>query len=223
MISKSMQQMRSLRDDESALALIEFAFAAPIVLALGMLGAETANFTITHMQMSQIAMQVADNASRVGEDDVLVARIVYEDDINQAFIGAEKLGKRYDVYEHGRIVLSSLRQNDDGGQWIEWQRCRGAKEFDSSYGVEGDGETGFDFPGMGEPTNRITAQPGQAVMFVEISYTYQSVTPFDTFNDSEMRYTAAFNVRDDRAEGLAQTNPISPVAGCGTYSADRPT
>ena len=69
---------RRLSGDTSGLALVEFAFAAPIVLGLGMLGTDTAFLVITHMQVSQIAMQVADNASRVGEQDVLTARKVFE-------------------------------------------------------------------------------------------------------------------------------------------------
>ena len=73
---------RKLAGDRSGVAMVEFAFTAPIVLAMGMLGTETAYYVITHMQVSQVAMQVADNASRVGEQDVLTARKVYESDIN---------------------------------------------------------------------------------------------------------------------------------------------
>ncbi|MBV7260260.1 TadE/TadG family type IV pilus assembly protein [Erythrobacter crassostreae] len=217
------RKLRDLKEHTSGVAMVEFAFTAPIFLGLGMLGTETAYFTITHMQISQIAMQVADNASRVGEADVLVNRQVFEDDINQAFIGAEKLGEQNEIFTNGRIILSSLEVNADGGQWIHWQRCRGAKVHDSSFGVEGDGETGTDFDGMGETGKEITASSGTAVMFVEVSYTYTPVTPFEFYGDTEIQYTAAFNVRDQRdLTQLYQTNPVSPVADCDTYSADRP-
>ena len=215
---------RKLSRDNSAVVTIELAFTAPILLGMGLMGAETSYFAISHMQVSQIAMQVADNASRVGEQDVLVARKVYEDDINGTLVGAEKLGERYNIYENGRIIVSSLQVNADGGQWIAWQRCRGAKEHPSSYGVEGDGETGTSFPGMGEPSNRITAPSGEAVIFVEVAYEYEPITPFEFFGDTELQYTAAFNVRDERdLTELYQTNPPSPVADCDTYSADRPS
>lgn len=217
-------KLRNLGRDTSAVAMVEFAFSAPIVLGMGLLGTETAYFTISHMQISQVAMQVADNASRVGEADVLVARRVFEDDVNSTFVGAEKLGDGFDIYEQGRIILSSLQQNSDGGQWIAWQRCRGAKNHASSYGVEGDGSSGTTFLGMGEPANRITASPGTAVMFVEVSYTYEPITPVDFYGDTEISYTAAFNVRDSRdLTQLHQTTPASPVASCSTFSADRPS
>lgn len=211
-----------LRDCTSGVAMVEFAFSAPIVLSLGLMGTETANFTITHMMISQVAMQVADNTSRVGETDVLVARKVYESDINEAFVGAEKLGAPYAIFENGRIVVSSLQMNSDGGQWIAWQRCRGAKNFESEYGTQGTGASGTSFNGMGSP--RIRASSGTAVMFVEVSYTYQPITPIDFFGPTEIEYTAAFNIRDSRdLTQLYQTNPASPVSSCNVYSAARPT
>lgn len=137
---------RRLSGDTSGLALIEFAFAAPLVLGMGMLGTDTAYLVITHMQISQIAMQVADNASRVGEQDVLTARKVFERDIAETLIGAEKLGQNLDFYDNARVIISSLQRNAQGGQWIAWQRCRGAVQHTSSYGVEGNGATGTSFP-----------------------------------------------------------------------------
>jgi hypothetical protein len=207
--------------DTSAVAFVEFAFTAPIVLAMGMLGTETANFVITHMQISQLAMQVADNVSRVGEQDVLTARKVYESDINDSLIGAEKLGQAVRLFERGRVIISSLQRNADGGQWIAWQRCRGAKVYDSSYGHEGDGATGTSFPGMGKPGNRITASAGTAVIFVEIAYDYESLTPFDIYDGQEITYTAAFNVRD--ARDLTQLYNDGPRARCDVFSAARPS
>ncbi len=215
--------LSKLKSNTSGLAMVEFAFSAPLVLGMGLAGTETANFVITHMQLSQLAMQVADNASRVGEQDVLAARRVFEADINESLVGGEKLGETYDIYGRGRVIVSSLRQNADGGQWIEWQRCRGAKNHPSSYGVEDDGETGTDFDGMGRAGSLITAAPGTAVIFVEVAYTYEQITPVDFFGNTEITYTAAFNIRDTRAEGLFQTAPPAPVARCNTFSADRPT
>ncbi|MDJ0977771.1 MAG: hypothetical protein QNI87_04480 [Erythrobacter sp.] len=214
---------RRLAQAQSGIALTEFAFTAPIVLSLGLMGSETAYYTITHMQISQIAMQVADNTSRVGEASELQAKRVFEDDINSSLVGAEKAGDRIGLFDHGRVIVSSLQRNADNGQWIAWQRCRGAKPFDSSYGVEGTGASGTSFQGMGEPGEEIQAAAGTAVMFVEVSYDYQSLTPFDFLDGNEIRYTAAFNVRDERdLAGLYQTNPPTGVARCNVYQAGRP-
>jgi len=222
-LMRKARRLRALPQAKSGVAMVEFAFTAPIVLSLGLLGTETAYYAITHMQVSQIAMQVADNASRVGEQDVLVARRVFEDDINETFVGAEKLGERIDIFENGRVILSSLQQNDGGGQWIQWQRCRGAKNHTSSFGVEGTGEFGTSFAGMGASGREITAAPGTAVMFVEIVYDYDALTPLDFLDGETLTYTAAFNIRDNR--DLTQLYPSQSgqnAANCSTFSADRP-
>ncbi len=222
-IMRKARRLRALPQAKSGVAMIEFAFTAPIVLSLGMLGSETAYYATNHMKVSQIAMQVADNASRVGEQDVLVARRVFEDDINETFVGAEKLGESIDIFENGRIILSSLQQNEDGGQWIQWQRCRGAKNYVSSYGTQGTGEFGTSFAGMGESGKEITAAPNTAVMFVEIAYDYEALTPFDYLDGETLTYTAAFNIRDSR--DLTQLYPSQSgqnSANCSTFSSDRP-
>ncbi len=222
--SRARRALAGLKSNTSGVAMVEFAFSAPIVLALGLLGTETANFTITHMQMSQLAMQVADNASRVGETDVLTARKVYEGDINESLIGGEKLGDPFDIYGQGRVVISSLQQNADGGQWIAWQRCRGAKNYTGKYGTEGTGSSGTSFAGMGEPGNIITSSAGTAVIFVEVSYTYEPITPVDFFGDTEIEYTAAFNIRDARdLTGLYNKTPPDPVSACDVFQKDRAT
>jgi hypothetical protein len=210
--------------------MIEFAFAAPLVLGMGMLGTDTASLVITHMLVSQIATQTADNVSRVGTANQVSVYQVIEADINETFVGAEKMGENIGIFTDGRMIVSSLQRNANGGQWIAWQRCRGAKVYNSSFGVQGNGATGTTFPGMGVTGRLITASPQTAVMFVEVAYDFKSITPMNIFNNQQIVYTAAFNVRDNRdltggpnANGLFPGNPVAPVARCNVYSAARPT
>jgi Flp pilus assembly protein TadG len=218
---------RRLGGDTSGLAFVEFAFAAPLVLGMGMMGTDTALLVITHMQVSQVAMQVSDNASRVGETSALAARQVFERDIVDTLIGAEQLGANIRIFNQGRVIISSLQRNASGGQWIAWQRCRGAKVYNSSFGVEGTGRTGTTFAGMGPAGRVITASPGTAVMFVEVAYDFDSITPINLFDNQQIVYTAAFNVRDNRdLTGGPAANGIftgGPVARCNVYSAASPT
>jgi len=211
---------RRLLGDRSGVAMIEFAFTAPLILGLGMLGTETAYLVITHLKVSQVAMQVADNASRVGSTDVVAARRVFESDINETLVGAEKLAEGIGIFQQGRVIISSLQQNADDGQWIAWQRCRGTMQWPSSFGEEGDGANGRGFPGMGQPGREITASPGTAVMFVEVAYTYDALTPFEIFDNRVITYTAAFNIRDNR--DLTRLFDDGAGADCNVFSAARP-
>jgi hypothetical protein len=213
--------------DTSGLALIEFALSMPILMGLGMVGLDTGYYTVTHLQVSQVAMQVADNASRVGEAELNNVKLVRERDIAEVLIGAEKLGDSIGIFEKGRVIISSLQVNQDNGQWIAWQRCRGAKRYVSNYGVEGIGRTGNYFVGMGDAVSIIRASPGTAVIFVEVSYTFESPVPISMFEEKEIHYTAAFNIRDTRdlTGGPLQNGMHTggPVARCDRFSAERPT
>jgi Flp pilus assembly protein TadG len=228
-VTRMRRLARQLRANRSGLAMVEFAFAAPLVLGMGMFGIDTASLVIAHMQISQIAMQTADNASRVGTANLLSIKQVSEADVNETLVGAEKVGENIGIFTQGRVIISSLQRNTSGGQWIAWQRCRGAKVYNSSFGLQGAGATGTSFPGMGTTGRIITASPGTAVMFVEVAYDFRSVTPMNLFNNQQIVYTAAYNVRDNRdltggptSNGLFPGNPAAPVARCTTYSAARP-
>jgi hypothetical protein len=219
LFKKCLKRLKQLPADTSGMALTEFAFTAPILLSLGLLGTETARFVVAHMNLSQVATQVADNASRVGESNVLVERRVFESHLNDMFIGADQLAGDLDIFEHGRVIVSSLEVNADGGQWIHWQRCRGLRNVTSSFGEEGDGATGTGFPGMGEAGQEITATPGNAVMFVEVQYEYQPMTVFSDMAGRTISYTAAFNVRDVRdLTQVYNTTPAEPVADCDNFT-----
>lgn len=200
-----------LQRDRSGLALVEFALSLPILMLLATTGLELANYVITCKRISEIAILVADNASRMGAQSAINNKPISEAEINDVFIGADLQGQGLDLTQHGRIVLSSLQRNAEGGQMIKWQRCYGSPAFEPRYGLEGEGATGTSFPGMGPEENRITASPGEAVMVVEISYTYQTVTPLLDQSFGVITERAAFNVRDNRdLSAVYNTEGVTP-------------
>jgi len=218
------QQLAKLWRDNSGLALVEFAYTLPILLVLGMSGLELSNLAIVNLRVSQAAMHIADNGSRIGDRDALAAQRIYESDINDIFLGVDiQAGARTDLFKNGRVIISSLEMNDDDGQWIHWQRCMGELNVQSSYGGEGTGSTGTGFEGMGESGKELKATDGQAVIFVEIIYDYEPIIGNDYamrfVNSSRLTSTSAFNVRGTRdLSGIYQTSPAAPVRSCDTFS-----
>lgn len=211
---------RALLGDQSGLALTEFALAAPLVMTLGLYGLEAANMAIVQMRIGQISANLADTTSRIGETSPLSLKRIRESDINDAFQAVRLQGGRYDITEHGRVILSSLERNVDGGQWIHWQRCAGKKDFASSYGAQGDGETGTSFAGMGETGKEIQAPATSAVMFVEVRYEYQPLISASLFGNKILHSTAAFLVRDKRDLSDAN-NPINPASAASPSTCDK--
>lgn len=210
-----------LRACTAGLAATEFAMTFPIILALGLTGLEMCNRTIVTMQVNQLAVQLADNASRIGDESMLQDRRIYESDIQDLFYGAElQAGASLNLYGQGRVILSSLEVvPGTGNQYIHWQRCMGALRASSTYGNEGDGRNGG-FPGMGPPGEEVLAFPDEAVMFVELFYEYEPIIGNPFGSPTRIHSRASFTVRDDRdLSQIYQKDASNPatVASCGSY------
>jgi len=207
--------LRRLRHDSSGLALIEFAYTLPILLTLGLLGADAARLTVTNMQVSQIALSLADNASRLGQtDNSGITPTVREADVDAVIDGALKQGAPINLSENGRVILTSFEYSEDRErQYIHWQRCRGALAGQSAYGNDStrNGLSGSRIEGLGKGS-QITVSRGTAVMFVEITYRYDPLlgSPFG-IGEKTLRHEGAFLIRDDRnlTPGLTGTSDRS--------------
>jgi Flp pilus assembly protein TadG len=205
--------LNRLRIDQTGLALVEFAYSLPFLLLLSMSGLEVAHLALAHMKISQIAMLVADNASRVRAS-------IDEADINEIFTGAELSATGLNFKANGKIFLSDLEPNGlsapNEGQYIRWQRCYGTGSFTSSYGATNSGKTDASLQGMGPNGNKIKSMAGTAVMFVEVAYSYQPLISNTIFGVRTIRYTSAFNVRErtDQTIKNAGSLPAAQIASC---------
>lgn len=199
--------LRNLLRCERGLAMIEFAFAAPMFVTLVLVGLELTNLAMAHLTVSQMAMSVADNAGRVQSS-------VDEANVYEVFAGADLVAEAIDFEDHGRIVLSSIEDNGESGsnagQWIRWQRCWGNLEVNPAYGVQGDGADDDALEeGMGASGHRIAAASGTAVMFVEAVYEYQPLVGSGFFTPPTIRYESAFNVRGRQNQAITNTQSLT--------------
>ncbi|MEK6637350.1 MAG: TadE family protein [Pseudomonadota bacterium] len=215
LLRKTKTLLSTLCRDISGLAVIEFAYVMPIFTAVGIGGIEMTNYANTNMKISQAAMALADNMSRVGLESSLSSVQIREADVNDGLIGFQRQTGNLNFGLNGRVILSSLERNAEGGQWIHWQRCFGSMAVAPRYGTQDTGITGTAFLGMGPSTGRVTAPIDTAVMFVEVTYTYQPLFTGFFLRDRTIRHEASFINRDPR--DLAQIynpNPAATVATC---------
>jgi Flp pilus assembly protein TadG len=197
--------------DSSGMAMVEFALCLPFVVGVALTGAELTNYTTTKMRVSQIALQVADNASRIGSGPVTVSKQITETQINDLLTGAQMQSQKLDLTSRGRVIVSSLEVDPShtGKYRIRWQRCGGAKAFTSAYGVQGTNNlNGATFNGQ-----LLTAPVGSAVMLVEISYNYRALIAAPYVPHAEIKETAAMTVRDTR-------DMTGPTGGVGIYNTE---
>lgn len=216
MTSVSLPMPQSLVKDRRGIAMIEMAFMLPMLLVLSIGGMELANLMLAHAKVSNTALAVADNASRIAAGSGLSLPQVREVDINDVFYGAEHSAGTMDFQHRGRIVLSSLELNDDGGQTIKWQRCYGSLNIVSAYGPQGTGAKGKSFAGMGPVGREVKAGQRNPIMFAEVSYNYEplmfNALPTDW---TRIDYEASFAVRDDRdTTQVYQTVPAATQMLC---------
>ena len=190
-----------LAHDTGGLALLETAFIMPILLLLGLTGIELMNYIMVRMRISQVALQIADNAARIGAGSQLQAKTINERDINDLLTGADLQAKELDLYGRGRVIVSSLEPmtspNVTGLYKIAWQRCRGDKTYDSPYD-----DTLLNISGgMGPAGRKVTAPDYGVTMFVEVYYEYKPLISLGRVMpgaDGKIKEFASMMVRDRR-------------------------
>ncbi len=209
----------ALMRDKSGLAAVELAMASPLLLTLFLYGSEIANFTITKMRVSQAALHIADNASRIGTKQLLSNPRISELQINDLLIGAGLQAGSLDLFTRGRVIVSSVEPmanpNSTNRYKIHWQRCKGSKSWPSSYGKQG----ASNLTGVGVPGREVTAPDGGGVIYVEVAYDYRPLVSGTFAPAATIKEVAAMTVRDERdydgngGTGVYNTEN-APVSSC---------
>lgn len=210
---------RRIARDEGGTAVVEFAMGMPLLLIAIMGGLEVANMALAHQQVNGIAKMVADTAARgrAAMDESVVQEI---------FVGAKDSNARLDFAHRGRIILSSVSNNAaNNGQWIIWQRCTGSLNSTSKYGAQDTGKTDDTLPTIGgknvdgnQTVTGIAAPSANAIMFVEVEYTYQPLISSKFLGTPKIRSEATFVVRERTNYGITNTANRT-VAACTVFSA----
>jgi hypothetical protein len=212
---KMRRRLARLWLDRSASSVVELGFAMPLLMGFALTATEVVSLAIIHVRLNQLAITVADNASRAKQTQVNGAPQFREYDVNQVFTGAALAVEDLNMPVNGRVILSSLETNGSGGQWIHWQRCWGKNTYASRYGVQGTGITGTAFKGMGFTSTKMVADTGTAIMFVEVAYNYKPFFLGSILSPKVIRKEAALYVRDDRdLTQIYNPSPTSTVASC---------
>lgn len=210
---RARRSFRALLSSQKGVSLTEFALGLPILMVLGTTGLEVGNYITTMRKVSDLTAMIADNASRMGGQSVLGARPITETEINDLFEGALLQAGSLNISQHGRIILSSIELNADGGQWIHWQRCAGGFPHVSEIGEAGDGETGTDYDSFGEGDG-VAASSENAIMMVELSYDYKMLIPVVDLDLGPITESVAFNIRDRRDLSQVYNPDNASVSQC---------
>lgn len=131
--------MRDRRVDRGN-AAVEFALALPVLLLLLLASAELGRFVLLNQKIDRVAGTISDLVAR--------AETISEGDLDDIFYAAAQVASPFDLDGRGRVLISSVINNDGETATIAWQRSGGGSLAASSR-VGSEGETadlpeGFD-------------------------------------------------------------------------------
>lgn len=205
---------RKIMRETDGVALMEFAYALPVFLALMLGGVELTNFVTTKMRVSQVALHIADHAARIGSGTLLAQKTISETQINDMFTGAGLQAGDLSLYPRGRVILSSLEPmaspNTSDRYKIAWQRCQGTQTHVSSYGNTG----ATNLTGMGPAGRMVKTPEDSATMFVEVLYRYKPIIATKYVPTFDIREIASMTVRDRRDRTKIYNTEGAPISSC---------
>lgn len=228
--------LRQLRRNTSGVAMVEFAVTLPFIAGFAMYSMELTNYALVNMRVNQIALTLADNASRVGTDATLTTQQLREVDMNDVLQAARYQGRGIRLTTFGRIIVSSVenvQQTYDAApvQRVHWQRCIGLRSgagYDSRYSTTATAGTDATVgnagttvaTGVGDPGSLISAPAGSGLMFIEVNYDYQPLVSAYFLGATQIRFTSSYIIRDNRdLKQIYNPNPTATRSTCNVYAA----
>lgn len=201
-MTSRLRHMAPALRDSTAVSTIEFALVLPAFMILGMHGAEIAWMNASALEASQVAVALADNASRLGQtDNSGVTPTITGADVASVLSGAIAEGDNIGLNGDGRVILSSLETHPvTGNQYVHWQHCMGSLKKDSAHGkpdLSGSALSPL-ANGLAVGKTTITAPTGSAVMVAEVWYKHKGLFGTMFVQPITMHEEAAVIVRDNR-------------------------
>lgn len=126
---QSSKRRPSLLRDQGNVA-VEFALALPVLLLLLLASAELGRFVLLNQKIDRVAVTMSDLVARV--------ETISEDQLDDIFNAAAHVAEPFDLGGRGRVVISSVTNDDGEGATIAWQRAGGGSLLTASeVGTEG--------------------------------------------------------------------------------------
>ncbi|MFZ5608456.1 MAG: TadE/TadG family type IV pilus assembly protein [Pseudomonadota bacterium] len=169
-------RFRKLLAERRASIMIEFAFAAPLLITLIFGGVELARYMLTYQKLSRVAMGTADLSSQ--------GQTITEGEIANVFAAAENVSGAVDFGSNGRLILTAVYRDGENPPSIDWQRSFGADLGEGSASKIGVPSGGASLPAA------IQLAPGEGLIVAEAYYRH-TVFLFDKFINPGLVYQTA--------------------------------
>jgi len=187
-----LRELRQFWRDDRGLAVMEFAFALPVLVTILLGCFDAARFVLINQKMSRVASQSADLVAQLD--------VVTEAEIDDLFIAAESTAEPFPLDTEGKVVISSIFRPyspADAVPSIVWQR-------ETALGLLATSHLGPE--GQSSPTlpEGFSLRNGENVIVAEVFFDYQPVF-FGTVFPERVIYHTSYN-----RPRLVNLNAISP-------------
>jgi TadE-like protein len=187
-----LHKLRRFRRDDQGLAVMEFAFALPVLVMILLGCFDAARFVLINQKMSRVASQSADLVAQLD--------VVTEAEIDDLFVAADATAEPFPLGTEGKVIISSVfRPYSPSGAapTIVWQRETPEGLLATSHlGPEGQSS-----PSLPEG---FSLRSGENAIIAEVFYDYQPVF-FGTVFEERVLYHTSYN-----RPRLQNLNVISP-------------
>lgn len=122
--------LRELLHSRRGNIAVEFALAAPVLILFVLGSLELARYVLLQHKIERVAITVSDLVAR--------AQTIKQSEIDDIFLAAGEVAIPYDLPGLGRVIVSSVVNQDGNGPKIAWQRSGGGTlAAASALGIEG--------------------------------------------------------------------------------------
>lgn len=145
------------RRSDQGNVVVEFALALPVLLAMLLASAELGRFVLLNQKIDRVAITMSDLVAR--------AETISDADLDDIFTAAAHVAAPFDLGGRGRVVISSVVNEDGEGATIAWQRAGGGS-FSAASAVGAEGEAA-DLP------DTFTVRDGETAIVSEVFFDFE--------------------------------------------------
>lgn len=170
--------LRRLMRDMRGVAMIEFGFAAPILIVMTFGTVELSRYVLLHQKLDRIAMTIADLTAQSEE--------IAETDISNIFDAVSHIGQPFEVTGRGRVYLTSVSRSGNNVT-VDWQRDNGGSVTSASR---------VGLPGQAALLpDGLTLGDGDNVIISEVWFDYEPMLTGSLLGEQQLYHRAVFRPR----------------------------
>jgi len=177
-MTRRLKTLRKFLKDRHGTLAVEMAMATPVIFGLLVAGVEVTRYVLLNQKVERTSATMADLVSQ--------AEVLSEAGLNNLFAAGNHVMAPYDLGSDGRIIVSSIVNQDGAQATIAWQRSYGGGGGASVFGSESN---------MAQLPTDFVVRSGENVITVEVFFDYEPMLVTPAVTSTNVYNAALFRPR----------------------------